>query len=160
MSAFSHSWEIFAMFFMRYLCSQGGISWYFGWAQPWSLWHTKKLNLFLHTHNPFDCENMNYEKSSQILYHVIPRGKFCHPWNAILATDFDMWPTLAARNSVFQHAWVSGTRILDHTCSCEYLGTISRLETGALANWCLCTILTRTWPGDAMDYCCDSFITS
>ena len=32
----------------------------------------------------FDCNNMKYGISSQILYHVIPPGYFCHPCNTDL----------------------------------------------------------------------------
>ena len=32
-----------------------------------------------YTHYPFDSDNMKHEKSSQILYHVIPPRQFCHP---------------------------------------------------------------------------------
>ena len=39
----------------------------------------RKFNLFLHTHCPFDCDNIKCEISSQILHHVIPPGQFCHP---------------------------------------------------------------------------------
>ena len=40
---------------------------------------TRKLNLFLLTYHPFDCDNVEYEVSSQHVYHVIPPGHFSHP---------------------------------------------------------------------------------
>ena len=40
--------------------------------------HTNKFNLSLQTQCQFDCDIMKYEKSSQILYHVIPPGLFCN----------------------------------------------------------------------------------
>ena len=47
---------------------------------------SKKFKLFLHTLYTSDCDNMKYEISSQILYHVIPLVKICRPGKTGLAT--------------------------------------------------------------------------
>ena len=39
-----------------------------------------------HTSYAFDYDNMKYEISSQILYHVLPPGQYCHPETTGLAT--------------------------------------------------------------------------
>ena len=44
-----------------------------------SLQLIRKFNIFLYTHFLFDCDNVKYEVSSQILYLVIAQGQICPP---------------------------------------------------------------------------------
>ena len=79
-SAFCHPWRFLATFYCCFTCvGEERSEILVGLGLAWSFLHTRKCNLFLHTHSLFDYNKMKYEISSQILRQVIHTGQFYHP---------------------------------------------------------------------------------